>query len=166
MKSVKEKLRSKHQSSTCALSKRIEARTEWEPNTGCAIWTGCSTVGYGRININGQLFLVHRVCYFLANGMSPYTEDGLVLHKCDNRSCINPSHLYIGDHRNNGIDMRNRRRHPSYSKNKCKHGHTMDSSNVRVYRGARHCKKCAVIRVTEYNRRKRNEKINSPIFTA
>lgn len=31
--------------------------------------------------------------------------DGMcVLHKCNNKPCVNPDHLYIGDYRDNAID--------------------------------------------------------------
>ena len=34
----------------------------------------------------------------------------MVLHRCDNRPCINVEHLYLGTHRDNMNDMRDRKR--------------------------------------------------------
>lgn len=55
-------------------------------------------------------YLAHRVAWFLARGCWP-AEDQLVLHTCDNGSCCNPEHLYVGSQRNNVDDMLARQRH-------------------------------------------------------
>lgn len=86
-----------------------------QPN-GCWRWTGCKNQdGYGLIGgprINGKPYArkTHRVAYAEFIGRIP---KGLsVLHKCDNRACINPEHLYLGTQRDNVRDMaeRNQRR--------------------------------------------------------
>jgi hypothetical protein len=53
--------------------------------------------------------LAHRVAWTTTYGNIP--NDKLVLHKCDNRRCCNPNHLYIGTHSDNNLDAyaRNRR---------------------------------------------------------
>ncbi len=71
---------------------------------GCWEWTGnLSTTGYGRVSLGGQVFLAHRVAYFLANGECP--TDLLIRHTCHNHRCCNPSHLISGSSADNSQDM-------------------------------------------------------------
>lgn len=76
------------------------------PN-GCWIWTaatdgnGYGNLGRGRGGDGCEK--AHRVSYMLANGSIP---DGMfVLHRCDNKLCVNPDHLFHGTHLDNMRDM-------------------------------------------------------------
>lgn len=72
---------------------------------GCWEWQGaCFDSGYARV---GNL-RASRVVDFAINGDLPPRL--FVLHRCDNRRCVRPSHLYRGTHEQNMLDMRERQR--------------------------------------------------------
>jgi hypothetical protein len=67
--------------------------------------------GYGHVWRNGKLCLHHRVVWEMLK--SPIPEGMCVLHKCDNRKCINIEHLFLGTKRDNTIDMYRKGRGPN-----------------------------------------------------
>lgn len=70
--------------------------------------------GYGLFGVEGTMLYAHRVAWSLMNGKIP---DGMyVLHKCDNRSCCNPNHLFLGTHQDNMSDMVNKGRQSRISR--------------------------------------------------
>lgn len=85
----------------------FEARYTPEPMSGCWLWIGAlSPNGYGVFGGAGSK--AHRRSYEYHKGPIP---SGLwVLHSCDNRACVNPSHLRTGTRRDNIDDMVRRRR--------------------------------------------------------
>lgn len=92
-----------HVNTLSNLEIRISARVVQAAN-GCLEWRGTrNTKGYGQLRVGGKLTLVHRVTWEIHNGPIP---DGLcVLHKCDNRVCVNHDHLFLGTHEDNVRDM-------------------------------------------------------------
>ena len=69
----------------------------------CTIWhKRCDAQGYGLAWHNGKTQLAHRVAWANANG--PIPVGMCVLHKCDNPSCVNPDHLFIGTRGQNNTD--------------------------------------------------------------
>jgi len=58
---------------------------------------------YGRFSIHGRWFKANRVAYEIYN--PPIPEGLIVMHECDNPSCVNPDHLKLGTQNDNLKDM-------------------------------------------------------------
>lgn len=89
------------------LRERFESFVMPEPNSGCYLWMGNSLRwGYGRFHHGGKRPLAHRFAWELNRG--PIPAGIHVLHRCDNPSCVNVDHLYLGTHRDNMADIAKR----------------------------------------------------------
>lgn len=76
---------------------------------GCWTWKGSlDRYGYGQFKVNGHPIGAHRFSYLLHFGDLPMHL--CVCHSCDNPSCVNPSHLWLGTHADNARDRREKGR--------------------------------------------------------
>lgn len=99
------------------LNKNGEQKRFWskvkihDNNKDCWIWIGyCDYKGYGSIRLNNKNVLAHRLSISIYQ-KAPVDNDKVVLHLCDNPSCVNPIHLLIGNHQDNMDDMKSKKRH-------------------------------------------------------
>jgi hypothetical protein len=86
---------------------RLTSNAKQEEN-GCWNWQKFKKNGYGVSSLNGKVEQAHRASWTTFVGEIP---DGMQInHKCNNRACINPDHLYIGTQKQNMDDMKNANR--------------------------------------------------------
>lgn len=135
-----------------ALPMRITSRILVD-ESGCLLWMGTISEGYGLVKWNGKQTRVHRLVYEHVNGSIP---DGLTLdHLCRIRNCVNPRHLEPVTREENVL----RGEAPSAvnaRKTHCKRGHPFDSENTQIVkngkdRKGRNCRQCQ----REWGRRNR-----------
>lgn len=99
---------------------------------GCWVWMGSRGLsGYGNLNVGGRRVMsAHRYAYQVTSGEVLTNPKIQVRHSCDNRLCVRPSHLSLGTHDDNMLDMHSRRRF---------HNNKLTSDDVQyirsVYRG-------------------------------
>lgn len=83
---------------------------------GCWEWTACRAYnGYGKFWDGVKLTSAHRAAYRIFLGEIPDGQN--VLHRCDNPSCVNPLHLFLGTQSENVQDMLRKGRAAVGSKN-------------------------------------------------
>jgi hypothetical protein len=86
----------------------------FDGHTDCWLWTkGVDKDGYGQCHAakvakDNKVTRAHQLAWVMMNGSIP--EGMLVCHTCDNPTCVNPKHLFLGTNRDNVHDMINKGR--------------------------------------------------------
>jgi len=136
---------------------RFNRKTRYNPQNGCIEWTACKDKdGYGLFRINGIQHRAHRAIYFLLLG-SPLPSNFIVCHKCDNPSCVNVNHHFIGDHSMNVKDSVAKGRQKEIRKTHCPQGHPFSGENLYIVAktGKRQCKICRKVATDKGNAKKK-----------
>ena len=110
---------------------RFESKFVRGPADECWLWTAATGgSGYGIFSDGGRLTGAHRFSY--KTHVGPIPSGMHVLHHCDTRLCVNPSHLFLGTHADNAADM--------VSKNRQVQGdsHWSRTQPEKLVRGDRH----------------------------
>lgn len=133
---------------------------------GCWIWQGFVFPktdpvrgGYGGTTYRSRNIKVHRGMYIASRAVQ-LTSDQFVCHTCDKRLCVNPNHLWLGNAKQNSLDMISKGRCHEQKVTHCPKGHEYNEENTgwktaASGRRARVCKECVRVRCREAYRAKR-----------
>lgn len=95
-----------------SLSERFWSKVSKKEENECWEWNGTKHIsGYGILRVNGKNEYSHRIGYQIMIGT--ISKNLFVLHSCDNPSCCNPKHLWLGTYKDNSDDMIRKRRRRS-----------------------------------------------------
>jgi hypothetical protein len=149
----------KHPTTAAATRNRLLAHVRVDEKTGCWNWTAHrNNKGYGVLRFRNERAYAHRVSLIVFRRVRLGRK--WALHRCDNPSCINPSHLYRGTCTENARDSVSRGLNPQTRKTHCPLGHPYDKANTRwshrraVDGGRRFFRSCATCKRQYWERRR------------
>ena len=120
-----------HKQPLPTLKERFDAKWKLDPITGCWMWTASMTKGQGALLIGGRggrNVMAHRIAHALYIG--PVPDSLCVMHRCENMSCVNPEHLFLGSLQDRSDHMTGRGRQHSTLK-----PHDVEIARLRHTRG-------------------------------
>ena len=82
------------------IKEKLLAKSKINVDTGCIEWLGSKSAGgYGKLTVNNKTISAHRTAFEDYYGTNIVGK--VIMHNCDNPSCINPIHLKIGTVKDN-----------------------------------------------------------------
>jgi hypothetical protein len=120
-----------------SIAERFWAFVDVGTPDACWPWKGtrCQPFGHGGFSVNGRTQKAHRVAFTLASGVIPA---GLyVLHRCDNPSCCNPLHLFLGTQGDNNRDRASKGRNGDLRGSKSSRAKLSESEAAEILRRRR-----------------------------
>lgn len=138
------------------LEKRFWAKVDRRGDDECWPWLGfLNNQGYGTLRQGVLYRRASQVSWELEHGL-PFPEGKFACHSCDNPSCVNPKHLWVGTALDNFRDAVKKGRinqdvlsKPNLNRMKttCDSGHSLTGANVSIRKnGNRNCRECHRLR--------------------
>lgn len=123
--------------------------------TGCWVYQGgLNQLGYAEASFNGKKWMVHRFMYWHLKG--PFDKSLDCCHTCDNPSCVNPDHIWLGTPTDNSRDCVQKRRHHNTVKTHCPRGHAYSEHGM-AHQSNPRWRKCRTCEGQRWQRMKRGE---------
>lgn len=112
---------------------RFNSFVDKNGSNGCWLWTGNKhKQGYGKLSFMGSSLCTHRISHELFKG--PIPKNMMVCHSCDNTSCVNPEHLFLGTAQDNMSDKIAKGRHRGAKTGSLHHKSILSDEDVKEIR--------------------------------